>query len=203
MKLPESYKRLRREFGPLFNQRRDWRTNRAPWVDRETGLPIIGGGSVAAAYRLVSGTPFAAPAAVHTFMMAIAPAGHGLALTEFAISFDGVTGSAVPVLVELVTSTQGAAGTSGVTPTITQVRGRATGGSAPTGGGNYTAEPTTLVSVARWYVPAFMGLLVYQLPLGREIECDSSAGTIKALGIRITPPATVNVVGYLECEAVG
>lgn len=165
-------------------------------------LPIRGG-STGAAYTLQSTTPFAAPAAVHTFLMAIAPAGHGLALAEWGISFDGVTASAVPVLVEVVNSTQAGAGTAGVSTVVTQVRGRSTGGSAPTMGGNYTAEPTTLVSLRRYYVPAFMGTFVYQAPLGREIDCDASGGTIKGLGIRITPPATVNAVGYAEVEAVG
>jgi hypothetical protein len=135
--------------------------------------------------------------------MAIAPAGHGLALVEFGLAFVGVTATAVPVLVELVQSTQAGAGTSGVAPTITQVRGRASGGSAPTGGSNYTAEPTVLTVIKKLYVPAFMGSVVYQAPLGREDECDSSAGTVKALGIRITPPATVNAVAWLEVEAIG
>ena len=57
-----------------------------------------------------------------------------------------------------------------------------------------------LVRVAAWYVPQFMGTFVYQFPLGREIECDSSAGTLKALGIRITTTATVNVVCGMEVE---
>lgn len=156
--------------------------------------------STALAYRLVSGTPFASGTAIHTFMMAIAPAGHGLSLTEFAVSADGVTSTAVPLLLEVVTSTQAGVGTSVVTPTITQVRGRTTGGSAPTGGGNYSAEPTILVSVARWYLPTFMGQFTYQFPLGREIECDSSGGTIKGLGIRVTSAATVNLVGHMEVE---
>lgn len=159
--------------------------------------------STAAAYVLQSTTPFAAPAAVHTFLMAIAPAGHGLTLVEFGISFDGVTASAVPVLVELVNSTQAGAGTAGVSTVVTQVRGRSTGGSPPTMGGNYTAEPTTLVCLKRFYVPAYMGSLTYQVPLGREVECDSSGGTIKGIGIRITPPATVNAVGWMEVEALG
>lgn len=166
-------------------------------------LPPVRGGSINIGYRLVSGTPFSATAGAKTFMMAIAPAGHGLALTEIAVSMDGVTATAVPALLEIVTSTQGAAGTSVVTPTITQVRGRATTGSPPTGGGNYSGEPTTLVSVSRFYIPQFMGTFVYQLPLGREIECDSSGGTIKGLGIRITTTATVNVVGHMEVEAIG
>ena len=159
--------------------------------------------SIAAAYSLVTGTPFSAATGAKTVLMAIAPAGHGLALTEIGVSMDGVTASAVPALVEIVTSTQGAAGTSGVSPTITQIRGRTTGGSSPTGGSNYSGEPTTLVSVKRWYVPQFNGLLDIQFPLGREIECDSSAGTLKGLGIRITTSATVNVVAHMEVEAVG
>lgn len=36
--------------------------------------------------------------------------------------------------------------------------------------------------------------------LSREFECDSSGGTIKAIIIRITPPATVNARGMIETE---
>lgn len=155
-----------------------------------------------AAY-VVNNTVFAAPAAVHTLITAIAPAGHGLTLVEFGISFDGVTASAVPVFVELVTSTQAGAGTAGVTPTATQIRGRTTAGSAPTSGANYTAEPTVLTRQKQWYVTPNNGVLIVQFPLGREIETDSSAGTTKAIGLRITPPATVNCLAYLEVEALG
>ena len=175
-------------------------------IENATGelrLPPIRGGSIAAAYVCQSTTVFAAPAAVHTFIMAISPAGHGLCSPEWAISFDGVTSSAIPVLVEFVNSTQGAAGTAGVSTVITQIRGRSTTGSAPTMGGNYTGEPTTLVALKRWYIPAFMGTFTYQAPLGREAEADSSGGTIRGLGTRITPPATVNAVGYIEVEALG
>ncbi len=159
--------------------------------------------SISAAYTLITGTPFALTAGAKTTLMAIAPAGHGLALCEITVSFDGITSTAVPALVEIVSSTQAGAGTSGVAPTITQLRGRTTAGSAPTGGSNYTVEPTTLVSLKRFYLPQFMGTIVYQLPLGREIECDSSAGTIKALGIRINVTANVNCVASMEVEAVG
>lgn len=158
--------------------------------------------ATAAAYT-ASSTTFAAPAAVHTFMNVIAPAGHGLTLVEFAISFDGVTASAVPCLVELCQSTQATAGTAGTSTTPVQIRGRATSGSAPTAGYNYTAEPTALTKIKSWYVSPNGGLFIYPVPLGREIECDSSAGTIRALAIRITPSATVNVHGYMEVEALG
>jgi hypothetical protein len=160
------------------------------------------GGSTSVAYA-INGAIFAAGTAVHTDLVAIAPAGHGLALTEAAVSFDGVTASAVPVYMELCTSTQGAAGTAGTAPTIAQVRGRTTTGQAPTASGNHTGEPTTLVRVRSWYVSPNGGLFVYPLPLGREIECDSSGGTIKGLALRSTPPAAVNLQAYFEVEAVG
>lgn len=159
--------------------------------------------AISAAYSVVTATVFAATAGAKTALMAIAPAGHGLALVSFEVSFDGVTASAVPAFVEIVQSTQAGAGTSGVTPTITQIRGRSTSGSAPTGGSNYTAEPTTLTRIVGFYVPQFMGTLVRDLPLGREYEIDSSGGTIKAIGIRINVTANVNFSGRLEVEAVG
>lgn len=155
---------------------------------------------MAVGYSIVAGTPFSIATATKTWVMAIAPAGHGLVLCEATVSFDGVTASAVPATIEVVQSTQAGAGTSGVAVTPTQTRGRATGGQAPTAGSNYTAEPTVLTVVRKFYLPQYMGLCTYQLPLGREIECDSSGGTIKGLGIRITTTATVNVLGHLEVE---
>lgn len=147
---------------------------------------------------------FSAATGAKTALNVIAPAGHGLALVEFGISFAGVTASDVPAVVELCTSTQGAAGTSaGSVPTVVQTRGRATGGSAPTAGHNYTAEPTTLVSIRQWYVSPNGGVLIYPVPLGREVECDSSGGTIKALCLRVNTTATVSLLAYMEVEAVG
>jgi len=154
-------------------------------------------------------TPFAATTGAKTVLMAIAPAGHGLVVCELAISMDGVTSSAVPALVELVASTQAGAGTpatSTAAATITQIRGRSSGGSAPTAGCNYTAEPTVLTVLKRWYVSQFMGLFVLQHPLGREAECDSSGGGtlgFKAIGLRINVSAAVNVSAYMDVEAAG
>jgi hypothetical protein len=158
--------------------------------------------SIAVGYRIATATPFALTTGAKTALMAIAPAGRGLALTEFAVSFNGVTSTAVPALVEIVRSTQAGAGTSGVAPTITQIRGRNTTGTAPTGGSNYTAEPTVLTRVAVWYIPVFMGSFTYQFPLGREIETDSSGGTVRGIGIRINVPANVTGVCHLEVESV-
>ncbi len=157
--------------------------------------------STTLAYRLVTGTPFAMTTGAKTAMNAISGTAHGQSLTEIGVSFDGVTTTAVPALVEVCTSTQAGAGTSGVAMTVTQVRGRTTGGTpVVTGGSNYTVEPTTLVSVSRWYVPQFMGTFPYQLPLGREVEADASGGTIKGIAVRINVTANVNMVGHLEVE---
>jgi hypothetical protein len=144
---------------------------------------------------------FAATAGAKTVLNVIAPAGHGLVLVGFEITFDGVTASAVPALVEVCQSTQATAGTSaGSAPTPVQTRGRArTGATAPTTGHNYTAEPTVLTPVKQWYISPTSGLTL-QLPLGREIECDPSGGTIKALAIRINVTANVNVRAGMEVE---
>lgn len=160
------------------------------------------GGSTAIGYAINSAI-FAMTSGAKTILNSIAPAGHGLALTEAAISFDGVTASAVPAYVEVCTSTQAGAGTGGTAPTIAQVRGRSTTGSAPTAAGSFTAEPTTLVRVRSWYISPNGGVFIYPLPLGREIESDSSAGSIKALAIRVNVTANVNAQAYTEVEAVG
>lgn len=176
--------------------------DRWPWTSRD-GVPVIGGGSISSAYSLVTGTVFSAATGAKTLINSIAPAGHGLCLCHFDVCFDSVTTTDVPATLDVVNSTQGAAGTSGVTPTITQVRGRGSGGSAPTGGSNYTAEPTTLVNLRKLYIPQLMGTYTFDFPLGREFECDSSGGTLKALALRVNTSATRNVLGNMEVEAVG
>lgn len=182
----------------------DWeRGDRLPrrWSPEHPPAPMRGG-STAAAYS-ITGAIFAMTTGAKTALSAIAPAGHGLALTELSLTFDGISATAVPAYVELCTSTQAGTGTVGTAPTIAQVRGRATGGSAPTAAGNFTVEPTVLARVRHWYVSPNGGIFVYPLPLGREIECDSSAGTLKALSLRINVTANVNLAAYMEVEAVG
>lgn len=154
-------------------------------------------------YAIALETPFAATAGAKTALMAIAAANSGLIVVEFGISFDGVTASAVPALVELVSSTQATAGTPTGTPTVTQIRGRVTGGEAPAASGRYSAEPTVLVRHKAWYVSPNGGVLVVQFPLGREPEIDDSGGAIKAYGIRVNVSANVNVMAYMEVEKNG
>lgn len=149
---------------------------------------------------VIKNTAFAMTTGAKTVLNVIAPAADGLVLVEFGISFDGVTASAVPATVELCQSTQATAGTAGSAPTPVQIRGRTlTGGSVPTAGCNYTAEPTTLTVLKQWYVSPTSGLII-QFPLGREAEGDPSGGTIKALCLRVNVTANVNCLAYMEVE---
>ncbi len=203
---PWARKRARLADGPFGDARtklvlRD--LDRGYSLDDALKRSRVQGGSTSCAY-VTKNLTFSAATGAKTALNTIAPAGHGLALVEFGISFNGVTASDVPALVEVCTSTQAGAGTSAASvPTVIQTRGKATSGSAPTAGHNYTAEPTTLVSVRQWYVSPNGGLLIYPLPLGREIECESSGGTIKALALRVNTTATVSLYAYMEVEAIG
>lgn len=155
------------------------------------------------AYAIIMPTVFNITTGAKTVLNAIAPDSHGLLLVEWGISFDSVTPTAVPAVVEICQSTQATAGTSGVAPTITQTRGRVTGGAPPTGGSNYTAEPTVLVPIRKFYVPVYMGTFAMQMPLGREFESDDSGGAVKGIAIRVNVPATVNVLAWMEVENCG
>lgn len=170
-------------------------------LDRAMEQPWLQAAQMSPGYTVTSGTGAHALAAAtaETTWNLIAGSAVGVHVIEFGISFDGVTSSAVPVNVELCQSTQAGAGTAGASPTPTQIRGRTTTVGV-TAGVAYTAEPTTLTPVKHWLVTPNAGLLVIQAPLGREIECDLSGGTIKALALRATAPAVVNCRSYAEFE---
>lgn len=131
-------------------------------------------------------------ATAKTALMVISPAQFGIDLIKFRVSFDGVTASAVPALVEVVRSTNASNSTPGTantseTSNIVQAYGRAitTGFTAFSAS---TSEPTVLTVVERFLLTPTGGTLVYDSPLGTSFEADVSAG----LGIRLTAPATVN-----------
>jgi hypothetical protein len=135
-----------------------------------------------------------------TALMVITPAQFGACLTFFTISFDGISASAVPVFWEVVRSTNATNSTPGTNNTsesanVVQLRGRAivagfTAFSAS------TSEPTVLTRLRGSQLTPAGGLLVYEHSLGRELECDVSAG----LGVRLTAPAAVNARVGLEFE---
>ena len=156
---------------------------------------------MATLYSINTGTAAVALAAAtpKTALMVIAGATKQAVITEFSISFDGVTASAVPVLVELVQSTQAGAGTPGASPTPDVLNGL--GAAVSTAAINYSAEPTVLNVVKQWLVTPNGGLLVIQSPLGRESKTNlSGTATVKGMGIRLTAPAIVNYRGYIEFE---
>lgn len=143
-------------------------------------------------------TSFAATAGAKTVLNLIAGANQPVSIVEWGVSFDGVTASAVPALVELCQSTQATAGTGAASPpAIVQASGRPVT-AQPTTGHNYTAEPTALTVIEHKLVPQFMGTYEKQYPLGFEPESDLSGGTIKALAIRVNVSANVNVLAYIR-----
>lgn len=133
-------------------------------------------------------------ATARTILSVINAANSLIRICELSVSFDGTSGTAEPVTVELCSSTQATAGTS-TSHTIAQVRGPTRTVQA-TGARAYTAEPTVLTVLKRWLAHPQTGLVI-QFPLGREPE---QVTTSDALCIRCTAPANVNVQGYLEFE---
>lgn len=154
---------------------------------------MTGGTATAGACALAAAT-------AKTAVMIIAASANQPALTQVAVSFDGVTASAVPVLVEMVTSTQGAAGTT-TAQTPIQKRGWPAQASQTTAGQTYTAEPTTLTVVDKWLLSPNGGIIILPFPLGREPTGVVTAATAaKGYGIRLTAPAIVNVHVSVEFE---
>jgi hypothetical protein len=101
-----------------------------------------------------------AAATAKTVLSVIAPAQFGVDLLKYRIGFDGVTASAVPVVVELVTWTTDGTGTSG---TVVQVYGRSITAGFTTKY-NYTVEPTTPTLVDRFTLTPNGGARHLRLP---------------------------------------
>lgn len=149
-----------------------------------------------AGYMTATGAAVALTAATaKTVLNVIAPAQFGIDLKKFRVAFDGVTATAVPVLVELCISTQATAGTS-TAGTVTQIYGRSiTAGF--TSAYNYTAEPTALTVIEQ--IPLLdpnKGLVMYDYPLGDSPDTAVSNG----FAIRCTAPAAVNVRAVMQFE---
>lgn len=148
-----------------------------------------------AGYTATSGSVALSAATAKTCLMIIAPAQFGIDLRSVEIAFDGVTAANTPVLVELVSSTQAAAGTVGSTPTVGQGYGRAiTAGF--TAGAGYSAEPTVLTTLDAFSLSPNGGLVIRDWPLGEGFDQDVSKG----LGIRLTAAQTVNARVTMKFE---
>lgn len=140
-----------------------------------------------------------AAATAKTILGVKAHANSGLQVVSFEIAFDGVTASAVPVLVELGYCTWGAnsPGTNSTSTTPVQLYGRSlTAGF--TSGKTWTTEPTTITQLKELLLTPYAGLLVFQYPLGKEPDCALAEGFV----IRCNAPAAVNVRATMNVERI-
>lgn len=139
-------------------------------------------------------------ATAKTILGAKAHANSGLQLKGFSVAFDGVTASAVPVLIELMYATwaTNSPGTNSTSVTVRQKYGRVlTAGF--TGGRNWTAEPTVLTNVGEEILLApDKGVIKIQFPLGTEPDTALAEGLV----LRLTAPAIVNVRATMDLERI-
>jgi hypothetical protein len=130
-----------------------------------------------------------------------AHANSGLQCKGFMVAFDGVTASAVPVLVEFCYSTwaTNSPGTQSTATTPRQVYGRsATAGFTSGKSWNAANEPTVLTVQKEFLLAPDKGVIAYQWPLGQEPDCALAEG----FAIRITAPAAVNCRASLDVERI-
>ena len=135
-------------------------------------------------------------ATAKTVIAAKAHANSGLQLKSYEFGFDGVTASAVPVLVELVYITFATAGTATAT-TPRQAYGRALAAGF-TSFKNYTAEPTVVTPIEEFLLTPNAGLVINPIPAGQEPDAALNEG----LGFRLTAPAGVNVRATMGLERI-
>jgi hypothetical protein len=158
------------------------------------GIPRLGvtpsGGADAGYSHVTEGAIALAAATAKSIIGFKAGSAVGLSWTGLWIGFDGVTASAVPVLLEACACTfaTNSPGTNSTGTTEQQTFGRASAADW-TGGRNWTAEPTVIAVIGEGLLSPNGGVIWYDDPLGREADCDLSKGFV----IRTTAPAIVNV----------
>lgn len=154
----------------------------------------------ACGYSIVTGGAVALSAATTKSVIGVkAHTNSGIQLKGFSLAFDGVTASAVPVLVEVCYCTFGtnAPGTNSTSLTPFNSYGRElTAGF--TAGKNWTAEPTTVTTIKEFLIPAYNGAFAFQFPLGQEPDTALGEGLL----IRCTAPASVNVRASMDVERI-
>lgn len=128
-----------------------------------------------------------------------AHANSGLLLVSTRVAFDGVTASAIPVLVELCYCTwaTNGPGTNSTSTTPRQQNGR-TLAAGFTSGKTWSTEPTTITVIEDVLLTPNGGLVYYDFPLGTEWDCALGEG----FAVRFTAPASVStraVMGVSRC----
>lgn len=124
-------------------------------------------------------------------------AAFGLDLRKYTVAFDGVTASAVPVLVEICSATfaTNAPGTNSTSETALQTGGRVYA-SGVTAASNWTVEPTVLTVLKEFLLTPNGGLIIEEFAPDNGYDCGLSEGFV----IRCTAPAIVNVRAILEWQ---
>lgn len=120
---------------------------------------------------------------------------------EFGVSFNGTSGSAVPVLVRLVRTTVAPVGGGTITQAATPLDAASPTSlctaympTTATPGVYATTAPTVGVILRTFYVPPTSGLVI-QFPLGAEPDSPPTAAA--GFGIQCVAPAAVAVTSYL------
>jgi len=128
-----------------------------------------------------------------------AHANSGVMLVGFRVGFDGVTASAVPVLVELgyCTFATNSPGTNSTSTTARQRNGRSLAAGF-TAGKNWTTEPTVITVLDEWLLTPNGGLVVLDSPLGTEVDSALAEGFV----LRLTAPAVVNVRASMQVSRI-
>jgi|CXWL01.1.fsa_nt_gi hypothetical protein len=132
-----------------------------------------------------------AAATAKTVAQLVAPANTILAVNGAWVSFDGISNTAEPAIVEILTQTTAGTMTSR-TPQKTKDTSTALGA---TGGVNASAEPTAGNVLKTFHVHPQAGVII-PLDFDKEIEIAGGA----RLGMRITAPAAVNCLAGFEGE---
>jgi hypothetical protein len=132
-------------------------------------------------------------ATARTLVQLVTPATARAKWVDFAISFDGATSTAVPVLVEVLLQTTAGTATTGVAPVAINAQQPA---ALCTYSHTVTVEPTASTILFRTFVHPQGGMFTFQWPLGREPVMAVST----RMGIRATAPAGVNCAGWLTHE---
>lgn len=151
-----------------------------------------------AGYSVVTTVVVALTAATAKSILGVkSHANFGLDLTYVQVGFDGVTASAVPVLVELCYCTFGAnsPGTNSTSRTPAQKYGRVIAVGA-TAASAWTTEPTTITVLDQMLLTPNGGLVKWREALGTGADCAVSEGFV----IRCNAPASVNVHATMEFE---
>lgn len=124
-------------------------------------------------------------------------AAFGVDWLGYRVGFDGVTASAVPVLVELcyITFATNPPGTNSTASTIDTIYGRVVA-SGFTAAKNWTVEPTVVTAFDEFLLTPNGGLVIKDFPRDRTPDSAFNEG----FGLRLTAPANVNVRGTMLAE---